>query len=265
MKTSVTTSIYCFLMSLLIWSCADLREPFPTETQTRLEVHEIGWKDVGSLKFHGRFLRDSGWDLKRCQQCHGADYSGGIANTSCNVSACHPATPEDCTTCHGGLDNDTGAPPNNVDGSQLTTERGVGAHTTHINGNILTDGIPCSSCHVVPDSAFAAGHFDSPLPAEVNFSGLAIEGEAIPKWDADSRSCSAVYCHGNFEFGNQENVPTWTIVDGTQAACGTCHSLPPGGIHPAVEQCYLCHGTVVDADKKIIDKSLHINGITNFN
>jgi predicted CxxxxCH...CXXCH cytochrome family protein len=43
-----------------------------------------------------------------------------------------------------------------------------------------------------------------------------------------------------------DTTPTWTTVDGSQAACGTCHGLPPGGTHPPVtgapRRVLACHG-----------------------
>ena len=55
-------------------------------------------------------------------------------------------------------------------------------------------------------------------------------------------SCANTYCHGNIKNGNSEFAPVWNDVTNTQAACGTCH------------------GQVVDANLRIIDKSKHING-----
>jgi predicted CxxxxCH...CXXCH cytochrome family protein len=51
-------------------------------------------------------------------------------------------------------------------------------------------------------------------------------------------------------------------VDGSQAACGSCHGLPPGGAHPQVAgvACSICHDRTVDASSKIVDRTLHING-----
>ncbi len=224
------------------------------------EAHPEGWVSPESPDFHGLFVRSDQWDLSGCRDCHGQDYSGGIANLSCLT--CHPATPEGCIVCHGGVDNLTGSPPADIDGNRESTVRGVGAHTSHVAGSEFSDGIACASCHSVPVSLDVAGHTDSDLPAEIAFSGLALEQGASPQWDG--QACSGSYCHGNFEGGNAATAPLWTVVDGTQAACGTCHVLPPGGPHPqgqAVTQCRLCHVDVVGENNNIIDKSRHIDGI----
>ncbi|MDP4196679.1 MAG: hypothetical protein Q8940_16615, partial [Bacteroidota bacterium] len=64
--------------------------------------------------------------------------------------------------------------------------------------------------------------------------------------------------------------PKWTQVDGSQAACGTCHGLPPKGHigYPnnlPVTACGNsgCHSGVVDINGNIIDKNKHINGAIN--
>jgi predicted CxxxxCH...CXXCH cytochrome family protein len=114
-------------------------------------------------------------------------------------------------------------------------------------------------CHKVPGLFNETGHVDSDLPAEVLFSGLAIEEDAGGVWNGTG--CSGIYCHGGFELGESGNSPKWTLVDGTQAVCGSCHGLPPGGEHPDTTQCNLCHGTVVDVNNKINDLTKHINGI----
>jgi hypothetical protein len=58
-------------------------------------------------------------------------------------------------------------------------------------------------------------------------------------------------------------TPVWTSGE-SQAACGTCHGLPPAGHIPfTVTSCVNCHSPVVDATGNISDKALHINGKIN--
>ncbi len=239
----------------IIMRCSNLHDSAPTQPPPELNVHPIGWLNEDSTSFHGKFIQTLSWNLKDCQRCHGLDYAGGIADKSC--TQCHINTPEDCVVCHGGKDNQTGAPPKDVDDNTQTDVKGVGAHTTHLTGSAFSDGIECSDCHTVPNAFNETGHADSDLPAEITFSGFASKDNTNPQWDG--QSCSDTYCHGSFE-------PAWTVIDGTQAACGTCHTLPPGGNHPqgeAIEQCVLCHGNVVDEKKNIINMALHINGEVN--
>ncbi|MCA9733080.1 MAG: CxxxxCH/CxxCH domain-containing protein [Deferribacteres bacterium] len=221
--------------------------------------HENSWLILVSPGFHGRFIRESGWDLQQCMPCHGTDYNGGLVEVSC--MGCHPSSPEGCTTCHGGKENRTGAPPKDIDNNLSTAATGVGAHTAHLTEGELSSGFSCKICHIVPDSLHTTDHVDTELPAEVSFNGLAKQEDAAPEWDGTT--CQNSYCHGNFTLGNRTNSPQWTRVDGTQDACGTCHALPPASPHPSNTRCYICHGDVVDANKNIIDKNLHINGETN--
>ncbi len=253
------------LASLLFVSCSKVRDPVSANSPAALSVHPSNWVKADSLDFHGKDLQKNNWDLKGCRSCHGANYSGGIAKSSCLT--CHPANPEDCVVCHGGEDNQTGAPPEDLAGNANTDAKGVGAHTAHLSDGNLSLKFDCESCHIFPDSLYAAGHLEtvkSQVSAEINFQGLAIIGGTNPQWNG--QTCTNTYCHGGFNGGNSTNAPKWTTVDNTQAACGTCHNLPPGGEHPqgdVVSQCNLCHGTVVDDDNNIISKSLHINGMPN--
>ena len=85
----------------------------------------------------------------------------------------------------------------------------------------------------------------------------------MTNWDHETGVCSNVYCHGEFKWngsGNLDNDPVWTTVDGTQAACGTCHGLPPAPPHFNGDQCSMCHGSVVDENRNIINKEKHMNG-----
>ena len=219
--------------------------------------HPDGFSNDESENFHSSYIKTINWKITVCQSCHGTDYKGGRINVGC--LSCHPGTPEGCTVCHGGVDNVSGAPPEDMDGNRLTTFRGVGAHTVHVSGGELSSGFSCEVCHKVPGSFNETGHVDSDLPAEVLFSGLAIEEDAGGVWNGTG--CSGTYCHGGFELGVSGNSPKWTLVDGTQAVCGSCHGLPPGGEHPDTSQCNLCHDMVVDANNKINDLTKHINGI----
>jgi len=211
-------------------------------------VHPAGWMDTGSSAFHGVAIESAGWDMTSCQSCHGATYAGGVAKSPCIT--CHVDTPEGCSACHGSGANP--APPLDLSGNFATSVRGVGAHQAHLAEGELTDAMACSACHTAPQALHDAGHVDSGAPAEVRFTGLAAMNGASPVWNGET--CQNTYCHG-------VAAPVWTGVGGGEAACGTCHSLPPDmSTHPKVDACELCHGGVVDADRKIIDKSLHVNG-----
>jgi len=233
------------------------------------QAHPGGWVDVGHEEFHGKELAKTGWNLVECQQCHGTDYRGGITGSSCFV--CHTGGPVACTTCHGNTSGDVElafnwAPPEDVDGQWETTFRGVGAHQTHVQNSTLRDALDCSACHIKPMQVEDPGHLDSELPAEVPFGELARDEGSEPLWDADGAQCNSVYCHGAFQYGNKDNAPIWTNVGVGQAACGTCHGLPPPAEtgHVQMDKCSLCHGSVVDEDGNFEDRTLHVNGKMDF-
>jgi predicted CxxxxCH...CXXCH cytochrome family protein len=169
---------------------------------------------------------DAEADVAGCQGCHGQDLGGGAAAPSCNQ--CHDGFKTSCTFCHGGTDNQTGAPPESVAGQTATTVRGVGAHTAHLGASSnLAKPVACSECHAVPTDALSAGHMDG--SAALTFGALAKAKGANPSFDTVTGACASVYCHGSqlASGGGTLTAPVWTKVDGTQDACGTCHVLPP--------------------------------------
>ena len=67
------------------------------------------------------------------------------------------------------------------------------------------------------------GHIDHPLPAYVIFGNLA---GSTATWNGST--CSNVYCHGATlaNGGGTATKPLWTVVNGSQSQCGSCHGLP---------------------------------------
>jgi predicted CxxxxCH...CXXCH cytochrome family protein len=247
--------------------------------------HPQGFTNTTSDNFHGIYLAETyNWVMDACQVCHGENYNGeGYSEKNCK--SCHPGPngPEACNTCHGSAQND--APPKDLSGNTETTYIGVGAHQAHvIEGDLsLINEMECSSCHITPTDYKDPGHINDGTPnAEVVFSEFATDSNTVDAhWDHATGTCSNIYCHGAFEFdkasapaghqfayvdsiitGNNPDV-VWTDVGSGQAACGTCHGLPPVG-HPSdYTGCSNCHSSVVDASNNIIDKSKHINGKVN--
>ncbi len=251
----------------------------------------------GSGTTHGTYLYNTNFPLTSCQLCHGSTYAGGtITNVTCMNSGCHvdvtntPRSPESCNTCHGNFsapasNSLASAPPRDVLGDTVTTARGVGAHQKHLVTNTIGVAVKCQECHSVPTQLSSPGHLGT-LPAEVAFNGpLATmttgSGTFVPKpsYNPSSLRCSNTYCHGNWtlrkatspsQFAYTDSVmagsnysPAWTNGS-ADAACGSCHGLPPKG-HIAVplSTCGSCHFGIVSTDGKIIDESKHINGKIN--
>lgn len=212
----------------------------------------------------------------RCQSCHGAPPPPPHPEHD-RCAACHGATVASdgriaverelhingridldvsCEACHGG--DGSPAPPADLAGEHATSARGVGAHRSHLASSTWRASVACSACHVVPDRADAPGHIDSPRPAELVFEDRARLGGLAPVFDGDR--CSEVYCHGATLTGGTITSPIWAQVDGSQAACGTCHGLPPAPPHLARPDCVTCHADVIAADRAFIRPELHLNG-----
>jgi predicted CxxxxCH...CXXCH cytochrome family protein len=180
-----------------------------------------------------------------------------------------------CTECHGGGDNDTGAPPRDLLGRSDPTLPSIGAHTAHLQlaDDSLAKPFGCDACHPTPGTVRSPGHMDGTV--QIAFGTLATAGGvASPGYDRTTHGCASTYCHGSFVGGNPGNVPVWT-AGAAAAACGTCHGDPaatasalPRGIHPPLAAtatnatCNVCHPDTVKADGTIdVAKGKHMNGV----
>jgi predicted CxxxxCH...CXXCH cytochrome family protein len=286
MKNITLFSILVLVFSLAFFSCAEVEENIPTQTELP-GIHPKGFGSPGSPSFHTAKFAATNWDLKPCQSCHGASYSGGTTGSNCLDCHTKPTGPEACNTCHGVFANSSRiAPPTDLLGNVSTSEKGVGAHAAHLYDTKISNSVACFECHPgnpAGEDKFVFNHIDG-IPAEMQFASFSSGAVATPTYDFGNLTCANTYCHGNFSFekassqnqfaytedfmtGNNYS-PIWNKVEDTQAACGTCHgqydndnnliSLAPVG-HIPVPTCNGCHGQVVDADNNIIDPTRHIN------
>jgi len=182
------------------------------------------------------------------------------------------ATSDACTRCHGTPGNGNAAPPRSVHGATVTTDVGVGAHQAHLKDGLFREAISCGECHVVPSQVESPGHMDSG-GVTMTFGALASAGGLKPSWDSGAATCNSVYCHGATLPGGSlpNHEPKWTQVDGTQAACGTCHGIPPAGTYghnyriPPHDKCTWCHYDVANDDgTAITNPAAHANGVVDF-
>ncbi len=212
-----------------------------------------------------------------CASCHGKPPASHQGEATVCV-ACHPAvaaadgmiaTPalhangrvdlgdesRACTGCHG-------APPE------------TGAHKLHTDPARIGRALACQECHTTPERVRDAGHIlradgtVDGLPAEITFGALAnaspvLAPRAAPAaWDAATKKCGNVYCHGATLPGKDGRTiePAWTDAASAPAdTCTSCHGMPPRG-HTSTASCATCHGDVVDAANHLTDASLHMNG-----
>jgi predicted CxxxxCH...CXXCH cytochrome family protein len=211
----------------------------------------------------------------QCGSCHGAPPPPPHPTDS-DCGSCHPTmTPgggltitypalhidgkvdliqdQPCDSCHGSGGN--AAPPKDTTGGTSTDLRGVGAHRNHLGASTWRKEIACEACHKVPTAVTSIGHIDSALPAEVIFSALA--GKAT--WNGST--CANTYCHGSSLGGGTSKNPVWTVVNGVQGQCGSCHGTPPPPPHPVDSDCGKCHNTMTPGGGLVItDPSRHIDG-----
>jgi predicted CxxxxCH...CXXCH cytochrome family protein len=200
-----------------------------------------------------------------CSTCHGevVNASNQIIDKELHINGEVDVSNDalTCYSCHGSGSSNN-APPRDTSGNTATSFIGVGAHQKHMTTTISAN-VTCVECHTVPNQITSPGHNDTALPAEVVFGILATTGTANPVWNGST--CANTYCHGEFTGGLGVN-PTWTTVNGTQAACGTCHARPPQtGRHQLDEHenlsCSACHGANYSSTTvRIAD---HINGLKN--
>ena len=177
-----------------------------------------------------------------------------------------------CTTCHGDATSGNPAPPLGTNGETLPTEAAVGAHTAHLTAASWHRTGMCADCHAMPGTpSHSNGTVDFTWGAPANNDG------ATPSFSPSGTTCSGTYCHGSTlsaDIAGQSSIktPTWTTNDGSQKACGTaCHTLPPGGTHPTLTDCTMCHGGVISAIDLAnpsaatwSNPSKHINGSVDF-
>jgi hypothetical protein len=220
-------------------------------------THPVGW---AAANVHG--LATKLQTETDCRGCHGPTLEGA-AGVSCD--SCHPAGwREDCTFCHGGEEDSTGAPPRDINGAV----EGISfdSHSAHVTAG-THPGYDCTTCHVKPLDVLAPGHLfddDTPAVAEVDLA----DGLSDRAIYADT-TCSEAYCHGS---GRADDGVVSS--DEGAMACDSCHpsaqtSSRWGSMsghhlkHLSTDlglACRDCHSTSVDASDALIGDGTHVDG-----
>lgn len=184
-----------------------------------------------------------------------------------------------CNACHGGPGG--AAPPGDLLRGEDPSSIGVGAHQAHMQATHRLRGpLACGDCHQVPEQVDSPGHLDADGVAEVfpsgTAGGLAFRDGARPRWDRAAARCDGDYCHGGGQKLARDmtpgllRAPVWTKPG--QAACGTCHGVPPkDGDHAPglrLQDCATCHPATMDPSGAILlsgprgaETSAHMNGV----
>ncbi len=223
--------------------------------------HPVGWAEPDAHGPAAKFREDD------CVSCHGEDLGGGSVGVSCD--SCHEeGWRENCTFCHGGTDNNTGAPPRDISNETLPELLSFPPHTAHVSTN-WHQAHDCIECHTKPTRVLSPGHLfvdDSTKgEAELQFSGGL---SPLASYEGGG-SCSNLYCHGD---GQGHNGQADLTLSST-LSCASCHpdvdSKPSdwtkmSGLHAShLEEgarCSQCHGATVSSSQDILSPELHVNG-----
>jgi len=209
--------------------------------------------------------------MAECSRCHGAVVGADnrtIADPMRHVDGqVDVAVTETCTGCHG---SGNAAPPVDTSGRTTTTVSGIGAHQTHVLGTSSSRPVACNECHVVPSLVLDQGHVDSLRPAEVSLTRTARAFGGAPEYVAGT--CRDTSCHGAVfpdgnDSGGSKKTPTWTRVGSGEAACGSCHALPPPAPHPYASLnpvCNKCHEDIAPDNVTFVRPDLHVDGVVTF-
>ena len=251
--------------------------PSPADTASTRKVPvwtRVGPGEIGCGSCHGAPPSNHAQGNDRCELCHGASYADGGVDFALHLNGAVDVRGGGmrCDSCHSGPDS-----PTFIDLEGRGADAGVksvGAHDAHLHASKLRGPLTCNECHLVPQNVSSPGHIDSTRPAEVfpdGGTGLAWAFNAVPVYDASNATC-ANYCHGGGNFGHTDaapnllRLPSWP-GGADQAACGTCHGLPPqdgtvAHVAAANLSCDTCHGGTVGADGGILFSTGPDGGLT---
>jgi predicted CxxxxCH...CXXCH cytochrome family protein len=221
-----------------------------------------GFPDDVNVAHHAADYADGavhGSDVKQgkadCRTCHGPDLAGMHGVRGCD--GCHQAGwRTQCSFCHGGTDNGSGAPPPDLLGNMATTFLGVGSHTEH--GSPTTHpAYPCTTCHAAVADVLTPGHLFDATP---RWAEVVLSGGLSPAGQYAAPGCKNLYCHGS---GRTDGAAA-SFVPATALGCQSCHPTAglslPHSHHPALG-CQTCHSTVAGNSLAIKNPDLHVDGV----
>jgi predicted CxxxxCH...CXXCH cytochrome family protein len=262
-------------------TCANSYCHAPFQDTNAKQINPV-WTAVGQSQApcgscHGFPPAGHGPDL-RCNTCHRPTFVGDQPRSPLHangqVELAAPAG--SCVGCHGSGGNP--APPVDLLGRSDTSLKTVGAHREHVSAlHKVSAPVACNECHLVPTELHSPGHIDHLPPAVVfppDAGTLARADGGVPSYDPATATCTA-YCHGSGGRLSQDmapgvnHAPIWNGGPG-QAACGSCHGIPPQmgeSFHAGktLAQCAGCHPkSVTSAGNIIVDSSgnsTHLNGV----
>jgi predicted CxxxxCH...CXXCH cytochrome family protein len=174
-----------------------------------------------------------------CASCHGPGYSLTTVNPATHVDGIVTLTTSTCTSCHGTA-GVSPAPPVDTAGQTATSRVSVGAHQAHVAAT-LSAPLACTECHGAAAATYGTSHSDGTVQVGGAFFGPLANRGTSTVWNG--ASCAASYCHGGTSAlaGGTATTPVWTLVDGSQKGCASCHGFPPPAPHAQRDDCGTCH------------------------
>ena len=140
-----------------------------------------------------------------------------------------------------------------------TTCQTLGAHLSHTRASFARGPLGCVECHApvcTPNQA-----------TNIVFGALARKDGAQPAWDAATRTCSGVYCHGATLAGAPARM-AWSYVDPAlvrplSQECVLCHGYPPSAPHDAAapSDCRGCHPSAAADGSVDVAGGRHLDGV----
>ena len=204
-----------------------------------------------------------------CRTCHGADLTGGASQVGCD--SCHKAGwRTNCLFCHGGTENQTGAPPSSIDGTNSASASAFPPHNIHVTSK-LSNALDCGQCHVKATDALSPNHMfnNSPGVAITDFGGgLSKQGT----WSHSTGTCANNYCHGD----GRGDDGTIAMSKTGGLGCGDCHAGPASGStgwakmsgdhakhlsNSTTITCADCHNSTTTDGTTIASSAQHVDGL----
>jgi predicted CxxxxCH...CXXCH cytochrome family protein len=116
--------LLAIIFSIFVFSCSELNTDIPPAP--KVNIHGDSVYSATSPNYHPKTIAGSPNGMYDCQECHAADFSGGVAKVGCNTSDCHP-------TINVHVDGVTDPSSENFHGKYIRNDQ--------------WDMRPCKSCH----------------------------------------------------------------------------------------------------------------------
>ncbi len=170
-------------------------------------------------------------------------FDNAVADRGMGTAISYDSTAKTCanTYCHGDF---TGGSNATADWDGVTggacgdchssTNPGTGMHPVHVGGGTGQYNYSCATCHN------GTGLHVNGILGDIDFDPNARGADATASFNDTDKTCTSVYCHGDFA-GGKNAVPDWDLA--STGSCGTCHDNAP------LKASYGSHDRHTDSDK----------------